>query len=99
MPEGAVSVTRPGRWGNPFIVGKDGGPQYCVVLYGRMLTGLFALCCTPSLEEQQAARRYVIDHVDDLRGKDLACWCRLDKPCHADVLLRLANAPLSCEAV
>ena len=28
---------------------------------------------------------------DELRGKDLACWCPLDKPCHADVLLREAN--------
>lgn len=26
-----------------------------------------------------------------LRGKNLACWCPLDKPCHADILLRLAN--------
>jgi hypothetical protein len=26
-----------------------------------------------------------------LRGKNLACWCPLDKPCHADVLLELAN--------
>jgi hypothetical protein len=32
-----------------------------------------------------------------LRGKNLACWCALDKPCHADVLLELANAPLRCE--
>lgn len=30
-----------------------------------------------------------------LRGKNLACWCRLDEPCHADVLLELANAPNS----
>lgn len=28
----------------------------------------------------------------ELRGKDLACWCPLDKPCHADVLLEIANA-------
>lgn len=27
----------------------------------------------------------------DLRGKNLACWCALDKPCHADVLLEIAN--------
>lgn len=27
-----------------------------------------------------------------LRGHDLACWCPLDAPCHADVLLELANA-------
>lgn len=28
----------------------------------------------------------------ELRGRDLACWCRPDQPCHADVLLELANA-------
>lgn len=27
-----------------------------------------------------------------LRGKNLACWCALDQPCHADVLLEIANA-------
>ncbi len=31
--------------------------------------------------------------IEDLRGKDLACWCALDQPCHADVLLELANKP------
>ncbi|NUO35598.1 MAG: DUF4326 domain-containing protein [Dermatophilaceae bacterium] len=29
--------------------------------------------------------------VETLRGKDLACWCPLDQPCHADVLLEVAN--------
>jgi len=33
--------------------------------------------------------------VNELRGKNLACWCRLDQPCHADVLLELANAPIA----
>jgi hypothetical protein len=28
----------------------------------------------------------------ELRGKDLVCWCPLDRPCHADVLLELAKA-------
>ncbi len=28
----------------------------------------------------------------ELRGKDLACWCKPDQPCHADVLLEIANA-------
>ena len=31
----------------------------------------------------------------ELRGEDLACWCPLDRPCHADVLLELANAPIA----
>ena len=29
--------------------------------------------------------------VSELRGKNLACWCALDMPCHADVLLEIAN--------
>jgi hypothetical protein len=29
--------------------------------------------------------------AETLRGKNLACWCPLDQPCHADVLLRIAN--------
>lgn len=30
--------------------------------------------------------------MPELRGKDLFCWCPLDQPCHANVLLELANA-------
>jgi hypothetical protein len=30
--------------------------------------------------------------INELHGKSLACWCRLDGPCHADVLLERANA-------
>jgi hypothetical protein len=33
-----------------------------------------------------------MDNIHELRGKHLACWCPLNEPCHADVLLRLANA-------
>ena len=29
--------------------------------------------------------------IEELRGKDLACWCSLDKPCHVDVLIKLLN--------
>ena len=29
--------------------------------------------------------------LDELRGKNLACWCKAGTPCHADVLLKLAN--------
>lgn len=33
----------------------------------------------------------IVDGLHELRGKNLACWCPLDQPCHADVLLELAN--------
>lgn len=38
-----------------------------------------------------ADRAFFFDKLKELTGKDLACWCPLDQPCHADVLLRLAN--------
>ncbi|MEM8822070.1 MAG: DUF4326 domain-containing protein [Pseudomonadota bacterium] len=38
-----------------------------------------------------ARRKIILDRLPELRGRDLACFCALDAPCHADVLLRLAN--------
>lgn len=35
----------------------------------------------------------LINQIIQLRGKNLSCWCRLDEPCHAEVLLKLANKP------
>lgn len=39
-----------------------------------------------------------LEMIKELRGKDLMCWCPLDQPCHADVLLEIANAPQEKEA-
>jgi len=97
----AVNVARPGPWGNPFIVGKDGDREYCVELYKHLLNGYLSIVNPggASIETLKASRRYVADHVDELRGKNLACWCSVDgKPCHADVLLKIANRPL-CDEV
>ena len=33
----------------------------------------------------------ILSMLEELRGKNLACWCSLDKPCHADILLEIAN--------
>ena len=44
----------------------------------------------------EQCRKEMPDGLDEwltpLRGRDLACWCPIDRPCHADVLLELANA-------
>lgn len=93
MPEGAVSVTRPGPWGNPFVVGLDGSHEECVRLYRLLMSGLVCLTCRTSVQVQQERRRYTLKYLAALRGKDLVCWCRLDQDCHADTLLVLANAP------
>lgn len=76
MPEGAVYVGRPTIFGNPYKVSINGTASQCVEVYRN------------SLRVQPALKRLI---RRELRGKDLACWCRLDQPCHADVLLELAN--------
>ena len=38
-----------------------------------------------------ADRARILDSLEELRGRDLACWCPTSQPCHADVLLEIAN--------
>lgn len=72
-----VYVGRPSKWGNPFISPRDGTREEVVVKYEEWL---FA-----------GKQHDLLDDLYELKGKTLACWCA-PKLCHADVLLRLANA-------
>lgn len=84
MPANAVYVGRPTKWGNPFMVGTlshDDPPQS---LTAEEAVALYEEQIDEILEMADAS-------LEELRGKDLVCWCPLNKPCHADVLLRLAN--------
>lgn len=108
MPEGAVYVGRPTRWGNTYAIGA------WVTVHGDDgdtcdLEG--ALGATPGMvvaayRDLMETRLMHFEHevpedaeyadewqraVDGLRGRDLACWCDLSAPCHADVLLEIAN--------
>lgn len=86
MPEGAVYVGRPTKWGNPYSVGD---------LNPWTLNKVADLCEAVALYAQDWS--LTVQHgdpwplLDELRGLDLACWCPLDQPCHADVLLEIAN--------
>jgi hypothetical protein len=98
-PEGAVVVARPGIWGNPFTVAdaRDTGyrgtdaevAKYCVWAFREWLEGSDQFWRGA---ESDAARCVMLDRLPELRGKDLCCWCPPGQPCHADVLLALANA-------
>jgi len=76
MPENTVSVARPGKWGNDFVMAREGTRDHAVAAHREQAIGI--------------AHEHP-DYFEALRGKNLACWCPLDKPCHADVLLELAN--------
>lgn len=76
MPENAVYVGRPSKWGNPFY------PEDYDQAGATWAVTRFAECCQSLMG---LAR-------EELKGRDLACWCPLDQPCHADVLLEWANS-------
>jgi hypothetical protein len=103
-PENTVYVGRPTKFGNPFKLTPDGWIMcystkrniqspwifwsacggFClsdiVELYERWLKGEFKLSYLP-----------IPPDYSILKGKNLSCFCSLDNPCHADVLLRLSN--------
>lgn len=137
MPEGAVYVGRPSKWGNPFLL-QGNWICWAAIAWGfradapgrrAAAVAMFRAWLTTEVEEgplakdnaggvfeySDGSRQTVGEHfrglaaalspiyadevklpprplLDELRGKDLACWCPLDQPCHADVLLEIANA-------
>ena len=94
LPPNTVVVSRPTRWGNPFVVGRDGSRATCVGLYEKLMAGYLCLSVKATPAAQNEAHMQASQHLGDLRGKNLACWCPENSACHADVLLRLANAKL-----
>lgn len=86
VPPDAVYVGRPTKWGNPF----------------SHQNGTLAKFKVKTREEAVAAYIDYINETEEgwaiadaarseLRDKDLVCWCA-PKPCHADILLEIANA-------
>ena len=95
MPPNTVCVDRSTKWGNPFVVGRDGTRADCVDLFAKMLNGLMCLTSGPSIKVQQKYYDMVVRDHAELRGKNLACWCPLSAKCHADVLLNLNHAAIA----
>ena len=90
MPPNTVNVARPSRWGNPWTVAnaRKAGFTGTDAYLRQMAVGFFRNGCARCLP----AVAGIMARVGELRGKNLACWCPLDQPCHADVLLEIANA-------
>ena len=79
MPEGTIYVGRGTKWGNPHTVSECGSHEEAVARYLQDIANdplRLVWAGTAALE---------------LRGHDLACWCPIGTPCHADVLLDIAN--------
>lgn len=79
MPANTVKVDRSTQWGNPFIENGEHDRAAAVYLYREWMLGRGP---DPLVERPNPS---------ELRGKNLACWCKPGTPCHAEVLLELAN--------
>ena len=84
LPPNTVSVARPSKWGNPFTVAEY-GRSLAVANFRNRLIGMDLIGALD---------------LSELRGKNLACWCRPHDECHADILLEMANRqqPASTDA-
>lgn len=105
IPIDAKYVGRPTDWGNPFTHLRTATTAEIVVasrraavdFYEAMLVGdpnhiLGQVLDAP--EQTEILRKksaWILDHLTELRGKDLVCWCPKSLLCHADILLQLAN--------
>jgi hypothetical protein len=90
----AQVVGRPSKWGNPFSIAdmqarfgldKVEARRRAVDLHRQWLEGSIDPALSPGPAPDLAHVRA------ELAGKNLACWCSLDGPCHAETLLRIAN--------
>ena len=97
----AVIVARPRYWGNPWAVRPSRTTRGMWAIetedgYEDIGTRAEAIAVAVAQYRQWrqglAALGLQLERLAELRGRDLACWCSLDQPCHADVLLELANA-------
>jgi Domain of unknown function (DUF4326) len=75
IPVGSVYIGRGSKWGNPFRIGVDADRAMVIARHEAWLR----------------TQRNLLGALDELRGKDLVCFCA-PQPCHGDLLLRLANA-------
>lgn len=100
-PANTVVVSRPSMWGNPFHVTKAAQDHYAHRPDEQMADAMQGVTTTPEaavnafrryLEETAVGRFTCVAAKKALRGKNLACWCPPGQPCHADVLLEVANA-------
>jgi hypothetical protein len=58
-PADAIYIGRPTKWGNPFVIGKDGNRQEVVQKY----------------KDYILANESLLSQIHELRGKDLICFC------------------------
>lgn len=82
-PKDAVYVGRPSKWSNPFSHLPSKLAEYKVATREEAIKKYIMWIETRGILQRQIKL--------ELKGKDLVCFCA-PKPCHADILLKIANS-------
>lgn len=99
MPPNTVVVSRPTKWGNPFdwqeVMAEWGGSEEEAKAAAASIYRDWLGMREPERfsVHLRGPRVSILADLSSLRGKNLACWCKAGAPCHADVLIELANQP------
>lgn len=106
MPDGAIYVGRPSKWGNPFQPVHQSGTGTWMVFdedvidypgFGEYRSRVASLWACKRLYAElhighAVTAAFTYEQVRaELAGRDLACWCPIGAPCHGDFLLAIAN--------
>jgi hypothetical protein len=106
LPAVSVARWRHAKFGNPFTIAgcREAGFTGSDTEIARRCVHAFRVWIDTRHwrenwggEDGERARNAMLAGIPSLRGKNLACWCGLNAPCHADVLLEIANRPI-CDA-
>ena len=102
MPDDVVYVGRPSVWGNPYCVARIGKTTWQVTHHSSVLCEYVSRTGNEARSDAVERLRRLFEHDRDpwgkdrvrseLRGRDLACWCPDGAPCHADLLIEIANS-------
>ena len=89
MPANTVYVGRPSKWGNPWP-----SPGVTWFTWEQIVAVYRKWIVEQPADSMMGLPPTVEDIRRELCGKNLACWCPIGQPCHADVLLELANGQM-----
>lgn len=78
IPKDAIYIGRGSKYGNPFIIGKDGDRSDVIRKYEVYLNELLD------------SNNITVHELADMYGFDLVCYCK-PLPCHGDILLTYIN--------
>lgn len=79
-----ILVDRNSKWGNPFSHKVKSRAKYIVKTRKESID-----CHREWLTSGEG--KYLLEDLHELKGKKIACWCKINQSCHSDIIIKLVN--------